>query len=166
MGNDYVEVTIPGNETDEVECVEKEDNKQRILESAKRKERRVSDNILGIQRQDKDFTLKITKSLSPIPLRKKSQPNTLSRSTGSSSCASPSYSSYSSSCTPKHSRRMSFLKPIHQFFFSESSINSTLSESTDPGSLMFLGQIYREDLPWSQNYQSAGNIPLITTILY
>ena len=85
-----VEVTIPGNETDEVECVEEEDNKQKIVESAKKKERRVSDNILGIQRQDKDFTLKITKSLSPIPLRKKSQPNTLGRSTGSSSCASPS----------------------------------------------------------------------------
>ena len=140
-----VEVTIQCNETDEVECVEEEDNKQKIVESAKKKERRVSDNILGIQRQDKDFTLKITKSLSPIPLRKKSQPNTLSRSTGSSSCASPSYSS--SSCTPNHARRISFLKPIHQFFFSESSISSTLSESTDPGSLMFLGQIYREDLP-------------------
>ena len=142
-----VKVSIPCNETDEVECVEEEDNKQKIVESVKKKERRVSDNILGIQRQDKDFTLKITKSLSPIPLRKKSQPNTLSRSTGSSSCASPSYSSYSSSCTPKQSRRISFLKPIHNFFFSESSISSSLSESTYPASLMFLGQIYREDLP-------------------
>ena len=143
--NDYVEDTITGNETDAVECVEEEDNKQRIVESANRKERRVSDNILGIQRQDKDFTLKITKSLSPTPCRKSIQSNTESISSGSSSCSSPSYS-LSSSSTPKQSRRLSFWKPIHKFFFSDSSISSTFPDPMDPVSMMFLGQIYRDDL--------------------
>ena len=146
VANDYVEVHIQCDETDNIDYIEGEDNNQKMVESTKTKERRVSENILGIQRQDKDFTLKITKSLSPTPSRKKIQPNTSSISTGSSSCSSPSYSS-SSSSTPKHTRRPSFWKPIHQFFFSDSSISSTLPEPKDPGSMMFLGLMYREDLP-------------------
>ena len=51
--------------------VEKTNNVKTVESLSTPKKRRVSENTLGLERFGKDFSLKITRSLSPTPFRKK-----------------------------------------------------------------------------------------------
>ena len=108
-----------------------------------KKEEKATENTRGLEHFGKDFRLKITRSLSPTPFKKKTQQIISTRSSLSSSG-----SSASSSSTPQQARRSSFLKPMDLLFGSESSMNSDQSSPSSPRNMTFLGQIYREQFQW------------------
>jgi hypothetical protein len=137
--NYFLEVPIENNEL----CVDvasvEMDNRSKFDEIMKmntKKEERVAENLRGLEHFGKDFRLKITRSLSPTPFKKKTQQIISTRSSLSSSG--------SSSSTPQQARRSSFLKPLDLLFGSESSMSSDQTSPLSPRNMIFLGQIYRE----------------------
>ena len=129
---------IHANESVDLAMLEMKENhlkKEEIANMNTKKDKTVRDNILGIERFGKDFSLKITRSLSPTHFRKKSQQ--ITRSSLSSSGSPPA-----SSSTPPKARHPAFLKPMDLLFGSESSFSC---DQSTPGNMMFLGQMYRED---------------------
>ena len=102
------------NESVDLAMLEMKENhlkKEEIANMNTKKDKTVCDNILGIERFGKDFSLKITRSLSPTHFIKKSQQITSTRSSLSSSGSSPSASS-----TPPQTKYPAFLKPMDLLF--------------------------------------------------
>ena len=141
--DEFLDVSKSFCETDTAKSPVEKDNNVKTDESLKpstTNKRRVSENTLGLERFGKDFSLKITRSLSPTPFRKKTQQITSTRSSHSSSCSSPC-----SSSTPQQARRPSFLKSLDILFGPETRLSCEQSSLSSPGNMMFLGQIYREN---------------------